>query len=502
VSVWGIYLRLSKDDLRGGTVSDSNSIEGQRRSCRAYIDRIDPIPTVIEFAEDEFISASRGLDRPAYVRLLEAVAAGELDHMVARDQDRFTRDRDVEFGQLKALAKQAGVSVHAADSGPLFDSLDRELASGIRSEFGAFFAKVTGANTRKGLKTRREQGHWTGAKVFGYRRGGEINPDQAAHIRWAYDQILNHGKTARDVFEYWRANNVLTVNGKPWTSVGRVIAMLTTPTIAGLVTHKGEVLDVPARWEAIVTPGEQRRLKAVISANVKGERGHGQRKPRKHLLAGLVLCGNPDCDLKVMNSQDPGNGRPYYYWHCDRRRGGCGNRTRGPDLERLVRFVAFGLAAKTPAPEVTVPEWDDGPTREIEEQIAEVRAALTSRAMRAADAIPVLRDLNRQLAEQQAARDAHFERQRKAETWHEAQRQAIHDRDDPQAIRGVIDNVRVLPEHVGVIIEGTNGFVVEVPREMSTVELIGTIQRLPARGPRSLTITLPELVKIIKSPAG
>jgi DNA invertase Pin-like site-specific DNA recombinase len=464
VGNWGIYLRLSRDDLRGGTVSEANSIEGQRRDSRAYIDRADPDANLIEFAEEEFISASKGLDRPAYKDMLQAMADGRLDHIVAARQDRYTRDRDVEFGELKRYAREAGIQVHAADSGPLFDSEDRELSSGIRAEFAAFESKLIGRRTRSGLQTRRERGEWTSSgRTFGYSRGGVVNPEQAEQIRWAYDQILNHGKSGRDVFEHWRATGVLTANGREWTSVSRVLDMLRSPAIAGLVTYRGDVLDVAAKWEAIVTPKEQERLKAAISANARATRGYGQRRPRKHWLAGLVLCGRPECDLLPMVSQNPGNGRGYFYWHCDRRRGGCGNRARNTDLDLSVRMAALHLLMVTEAPEVPLVDFDDGPMREIEQQILDVREALARRDMRAMDAVPVLTRLRAELVEQEAARQAFEQDRQVAESWHEVQFVGLSD-DDPQAIRTLIDNVRVLPGRAGYVFEGRNGVTHTVKR--------------------------------------
>jgi site-specific DNA recombinase len=452
----GIYLRLSRDDGRTG---EANSIEGQRRDCLAYAARHGWVAT--EYP-DENISASKGLDRPAYGRMLAAMVAGELQHVLAAKQDRFTRDRDIEWGELKALAQRAGVQVHTADTGPLrLDTPDGALSTGIRAEFAQFEARLIGIRTRRGLQTRRENGEWTGGgRCFGYLNGGTVNPDQAAHIRWAYSQILDHGRSIQFVFDTWRANGVLTATGKQWTSADRIAAMLRSPTIAGIVTHDGQALDVTAKWEAIVTPGEQARLSAAIAANFRGARGYGQRKPRRHWLAGLVLCGNPECDLRVMSSHDPGNGREYG-WVCDRRRGGCGNRVRGPHLESLTVQVAVGLLLRSPAPAVALPAFDERELRAIEAQMAEIRAALTDRSMLVADATPVLRDLRSQLAEQESARQEHLTAERVADDWHTTQASAIYAR-DPEAIRAVIDNVRVLPNRAGVVLEGVNRTVVEI----------------------------------------
>jgi site-specific DNA recombinase len=451
-----IYLRLSKDDGRSG---EANSIEGQRRDCLAYAGR-SGWRAVTEYLDE--MSASKGLDRPAYSAMLAAMVAGELDHIVAAKQDRFTRDRDVEFGELKSLAQRAGVQVHTADAGPLrLDTPDGALSTGIRAEFAQFEARLIGVRTRRGLQTRREQGEWTGGgRCFGYLNRGVVNTEQADHIRWAYSQILDHGKSIRHVFDTWRQQGVLTATGKPWTSADRVAAMLRSPTIAGIVTHEGQVLDVEGKWQPIVSPDEQARLSAAIAAGVRGDRGYGQRKPRKHWLAGLVLCGNPECDLRTMSSHNPGNGREHY-WVCDKRRGGCGNRARNPRLEELVVQAAIALLLKSPAPNPALSAFDDGPLRGIEAQIAATRAALADRSMLVVDGAPILRDLRVQLLQQQAAQTEHLAAQRVSDNWHNTQAWAIHDR-NPETIRAVVDSVKVLPDRGGVIVEGVNRRVVEI----------------------------------------
>jgi DNA invertase Pin-like site-specific DNA recombinase len=455
--MWGMYLRISADDKRGGGVSEANSIQGQRRACRAYIERIDPDATIVEFREQDWISASKGLDRPEYRRMLAAMADGSLDHIVARDQDRFTRDRDVEFGELKKLAKQAGVGVHAADSGDLFESDEREMASGIRSEFGQFYSRILAKNVRRGTQTRREQGYWTGAKVYGYLPGGEIHQEQAKQIRWAYDQLLNRGATAQDVFDHWRATGVLTRTGKPWPSVAAVIRMLKSPTIAGLVSHNGEILtDVQARWEPIVSPDERDRLIEYFHSRRKNDRGaYGQRVRRTRMLAGKVLCGHDGCDLATMTGSQPGN-RPYYYYQHSHRNGGCDNRTRGDRLDALARAVAVHFITRTPAPEARqATEFDNTELTEITRQIEEVRAELVAGTMRASDARPVLDGLHHRLEEQDAAKREHEQAAQTAATWHVAQAEAIK-AGDHDAVRAVIDNVRVLPDHKGFVFEGAN----------------------------------------------
>lgn len=466
MAVWGMYLRLSADDRKSnGRVEEANSIQGQRRICRDYIERIDQEATIIEFREKDFISASKGLERPEYRRMFDAMTDGQLDYIVARDQDRFTRDRDVEFGELKRLAKQSGVGVHTVDMGDLFESDERAMASGIRSEFGQYYSKILSKNVRRGVETSRMRGQWTGTKMFGYSRGGVVNPEQAEQIRWAYDQILNHGTTAKDVFTHWRANGVLTSHGKQWATVGAVIATLKAPTIAGLVVHKGQIIDdVRGEWEPIVTPEQRERMVAYFKSRQKSERAYGKRVRRKRALTGKVLCGEPGCYPATMTSDQPA-GRPYWYFIHQKRHAGCGMRLRGDHLDQVVTAVATELAFTTPAPaDASLPDFDDTELRDIERQIEDVRADLIAGTMRVADGRPILDGLNKRLDEQNALRQQHQEAKLAASNWYLGNSDLIA-QGDHDALRAVVDSVRVLPNHAGIVVEATNGARVEIDAE-------------------------------------
>ena len=83
-TVAATYLRLSNDDGRAG---ESLSIEGQRQDCADYAMRQGWL--TVEFVDDGY-SASKDIYRPGFLALQEAMAAGEVQAVIAAKQDRLT----------------------------------------------------------------------------------------------------------------------------------------------------------------------------------------------------------------------------------------------------------------------------------------------------------------------------------------------------------------------------------------------------------------------------
>ena len=109
----------------------------------------------------------------------------------------------------------------------------------------------------------------------------------------------------------------MTVFGKPWRTT-TIRDMLTSPRVAGLRQHRGEIVG-PAVWEPIITDGERRRIIAMLEQ----KRDSGRRTPRRYLLSGLLRCGR--CDQTLYSSRRANSRRYVCLGGPDHR--GCGRLT-------------------------------------------------------------------------------------------------------------------------------------------------------------------------------
>jgi DNA invertase Pin-like site-specific DNA recombinase len=119
MTVLGIDTRLSRDETGAQTATAR-----QEESCRLFA-RLRGWD-VGEVFEDVDVSAYRNVRRPAYERMLEAVASKAIDGVLVWKIDRLVR-RPAEFERAWAVTEEAGASL-ASVNDPIDTSTDIGLA--------------------------------------------------------------------------------------------------------------------------------------------------------------------------------------------------------------------------------------------------------------------------------------------------------------------------------------------------------------------------------------
>lgn len=266
-----IYVRLSRDKQ-----GDSLGVERQEDECRRFA--LARGWTVREVLVDNDLSATSGVERPAFEALLtsgpSAVLVWHLDRLI-----RLTRDLE----RVIAL----GVDVHAIQAG----HLDLSTPAGR-----AVARTVTAWSTYEGeLRTERQRaqqrqradagGQWWSVRPFGYEMDGTLREPEAAALRAVYDALL----AGMSVSGQARALNDagwLTTRGKPWTTRGLRQTVIAARN-AGVLTHNGEEVGKGA-WSALVGEDVWRDTKRILEAPGRLQ-GRGGRVTT--LLAGVGVCG-------------------------------------------------------------------------------------------------------------------------------------------------------------------------------------------------------------------
>jgi site-specific DNA recombinase len=88
--------------------------------------------------------------------------------------------------------------------------------------------------------------------------------------------------------------------------------MLTSPRIAGLVEHQGEVVGAGA-WEPILNRTTWEQVRAIL--NDPGRASQVGRPP-KYLLPGFLRCGMEDCGAKLVSRPLTSHGRTKPNYVC------------------------------------------------------------------------------------------------------------------------------------------------------------------------------------------
>jgi site-specific DNA recombinase len=271
--------------------------------------------------------------RPGFRRILDLVAAGAVDGLIAYDLDRTARDpRDLE-DLIDAVETRVPRLPVESVTGSLRLANDSDVT--MARVMVAIANKASRDSSRR-IKRKHEElaeaGTYAGggARRYGYERDGmTVRDDEAEVIRTAAARVLA-GESVTSICRDFDESLILPVKAAQWSSK-TLLDILRSPRIAGLRTFRGEVVGA-AQWPAII----DRDTHDALLVELNG-RSRGAGKPNlSRWCNGLLWCGR--CGHYMAAAYvSPGLFR---YW-CNPKRGGCARTAiHGPkteaELERQV----------------------------------------------------------------------------------------------------------------------------------------------------------------------
>lgn len=333
-----IYARISRD-----VAGEGLGVERQLKECRRLAESRGWV--VAEEYVDNDISAYKGKTRPEYQRMLADVEDGRRDAVIVYHMDRLTR-RPVDLEQFADLCERVGMRTFATVVSDInIGNEDGLLMARILSAFAA--QESARKSARQKLKAREiaEAGRPNGGfhRPFGYEADRvTVRESEAVVIRDLAARYLA-GESLMSLTTWLEASEVPTVQDKRWRT-GAVRQTLTSPRIAGLRSHNGEVV-ADAVWPAIITPAQHQQLVAAFGR----KKITGRRTARRYLLSGMLRCGK--CGNKLFSSarREGNRNRRRYVCSSSPDHGGCGRLTvvAEPVEEWLTEAVLLRL--DTPA---------------------------------------------------------------------------------------------------------------------------------------------------------
>jgi len=185
----GIYLRLSKDDLKVGT---SVSIEHQKAIILNFLEE-DPLQfLVVDIYIDDGISGATTEHRDDFQRLIEDVKSGLINCVITNDTSRFARNvADAEY-YVNTVFPTYDTRFIALGS-PIIDSYeDPESVDGMQfhfeNYFNEYYVKMTSKKVRKVFEMKFKKGEFIGSYApYGYAKDPDnknklIVDEEAAEI--------------------------------------------------------------------------------------------------------------------------------------------------------------------------------------------------------------------------------------------------------------------------------------------------------------------------------
>ena len=274
--------------------------------------------------------------RPEFRRLLEDVAAGLIDGVIAYDLDRVARDpRDLE--DLIDVIEDRSIPARSVTG-----SLDLSNDSGVTMA-RVMLAVANKSSRDTARRVRRKQDELAaagltgggGLRPYGYTRPGMvIEPNEAAVVREIADRVLI-GESLNRIAEDLTTRGVPTVTGCAW-SPRSVRAVVGKPTVAGLRVHRGEIIG-KAAWAPILDQDTWARCTTEMERRAKS----GNRNTLTRWLTDALECGKCGRQMVAWSSM-----KSHKYW-CATPRGGCGSvSVVGPAVEGYVTELLLGYLSR------------------------------------------------------------------------------------------------------------------------------------------------------------
>lgn len=308
-----VYLRISED-----RTGEEAGVDRQRTDCLALCRRLGFEVSEDDIYMDNDISAYLKKKRPGFDKLIERVKLG-LARIVVWHVDRLYR-RPREMEDLIDLVETHPIRIEAVMGGA-FDLnthegrlMARQLVAIASYESGHKADRIRRANQAKA-----ERGDWHGAPKFGYGKGGILIPEEAVIVREMADRFLA-GHSLRSITKWLNEGSGVP---SPRAHTGKTLGVWSPTTVKSILvsarisgqrayepgTHKegptGREILGPGKWEAIITPEETERIRAIF-ANPARRVGATSRT----LLSAIAVCGKCGAGLvSGASNRDTSNGR-------------------------------------------------------------------------------------------------------------------------------------------------------------------------------------------------
>ena len=290
-----IYARISKAD------SDVDKVEHQVSELKSLAELHGY--EIVAVHTDNDISAFKGSSsRNGYVGLIDGLKARAYDVVLATEPQRLTRGSATDLDLLQAHCVRAGAFIHTRSAGiqdpatPTTKALMQimDVIGGLEVETKIERQKArTRADLAAGFPTK-------GVRPFGWEMDRiTVRESEAAHIREAYEALLDKGTSMWRIAQNWNKLQIRTdgmnrerkskadgVKRKPssvWTST-TVRQILIRPRNAGILEHNGEEMS-----KSRITPLVSRDDFEALKIAIKGSPMPRGPKPQ-YLLGGLIEC--------------------------------------------------------------------------------------------------------------------------------------------------------------------------------------------------------------------
>ena len=349
-----VYVRISSD-----RTGEHAGVKRQEADCLGEARRREW--AVAEVYVDDDRSAFTRKPRPAYVRMLADIDAGQRDGVMVWRLDRLHR-QPRELEEFIVICDRRRVALATVTGDVDLSSSQGRLLARAWGAFAVHESEVKSERIQRAMLERARKGlphGGGGTRPYGYMADQlTVVPAEAAVIIEAADRVLA-GDSLRAICRDLGRRRITTVCGHDWQPLV-LRQVLASHRIAGVSSYRGESMG-KARWKPIIAPTTSARLRALLMNPDRQTNVGAPTHRRCELLRGLVRCGL--CG-EVLSNRRRGRRRTYECVNEPGRHEGCGRMsiTAGEIEDLLIgemceRLDSVGLRSWLDRIHLTDAEW-------------------------------------------------------------------------------------------------------------------------------------------------
>ena len=371
----GIYIRLSKEDLKKGK-DDSNSVKNQRDLLNDFYRRnIDEFESITEYVDDGHTGTDA--NREDFQRLLADVMSGKINCVIVKDLSRFARNYSDAGSLIDNLFVQMGVRfislAENVDSYKNPDSVSNIIVP-ITNVMNDNYCYQTSKKIRQVFDYKRRNGQYIGAFApYGYVKHPKdkhrliVDPDAAENVKLIFTMLIQ-GSSKRAIALYLNEHGVPSPSaykvqkGLPVSTRGyddpmwgaRMIhSILTNPTYTGDLAQgrsrvksykvrqieavpREEWVEVAGTHEAIIDYETFDKVQALLQRDTRTS----PKGREVHLFSGFLKCA--DCGRAITRCVGKNN-NVYYSCSTYKNRSRTACTMHSIKHERLETAVLFAV---------------------------------------------------------------------------------------------------------------------------------------------------------------
>ena len=371
----GIYIRLSKEDLKKGK-DDSNSVKNQRDLLNDFYRRnIDEFESITEYVDDGHTGTDA--NREDFQRLLADVMSGKINCVIVKDLSRFARNYSDAGSLIDNLFVQMGVRfislAENVDSYKNPDSVSNIIVP-ITNVMNDNYCYQTSKKIRQVFDYKRRNGQYIGAFApYGYVKHPKdkhrliVDPDAAENVKLIFTMLIQ-GSSKRAIALYLNEHGVpspsaykvqkgLPVSTRgyddPMWGVRMIHSILTNPTYTGDLAQgrsrvksykvyqieavpREEWVEVAGTHEAIIDYETFDKVQALLQRDTRTS----PKGREVHLFSGFLKCA--DCGRAITRCVGKNN-NVYYSCSTYKNRSRTACTMHSIKHERLEAAVLFAV---------------------------------------------------------------------------------------------------------------------------------------------------------------